>query len=504
MVVATQGDDSGSAYLFAKPSEVSDDATETAKLTASDGAADETLGRSVAVNGDTAVVGAAQDDDKGSNSGSAYVFTKPGTGWATATETAKLTASEGAADDEFGISVAVDGDTVVVGAHQDDGSDSAYVYSVSGWTDLPNSSHASDPVGTNATSYTVTNLTNGLEYNFRIRAVNSNGESDASDAATAVPMAPVLATPTPTKPMPTPKAPMPTPVPDDDGPFTTPNTAPMVVDYASTTAAGTAVYIDVVANATDLEGDTLWVTSVTTPSNGTAVINLDTTTVTYIPNPGFHGTDSFNYTLSHGFNTITGTVTVTVTPPNRGPEAVRSIAAMNLTTEGEAVSVDVSGGFTDKDVDLLTYRAVSLNPAVATVEVIRNMVTIEPVAAGSTTIEITALDPQGEVATHSVPVTVWAVPDPTPTPEPTPTSTPTPTSPPTAVPPTPTTTPVPPQATPTVAPTPTDTPAGPSTTAPPQAGDAGGGFQLWLIAAIIVAALVVGGLGIGAWQRLRA
>ena len=289
---------------------------------------------------------------------------------------------------------------------------------------------------------------------------------------------------------------------------------------AKTTAAGTAVDIDVVANDSDLEGDTLRVTSVTTPSNGTAVIKSGSAnTITYTPNAGFRGTDSFNYTLSDGFNTVTGTVTVTVVPSNRPPEAVRSIAAVNLTAGGAAALVDVAGRFTDRDADLLTYSAVSLDIAVATVEVIGSMVTITPGAAGATTVEITASDPHGERATLSVPVTVGVAPDPTTPAEPTLKSTPAPTTEPTAVPttavpPTPTPTPVPPRATPTVAPAPTDTPApvaavpatlpaGSVTTAPPPAVDAEGGFSLWLIAAIVVAALVVGSLGIGAWRLLR-
>ena len=62
------------------------------------------------------------DDDKGSNSGSAYVFTRDTAGDLTSTWTqlAKLTATDGAAGDEFGVSVSIDGDTVVVGAHYDD------------------------------------------------------------------------------------------------------------------------------------------------------------------------------------------------------------------------------------------------------------------------------------------------------------------------------------------------------------------------------------------------
>ena len=110
----------GAAYVFIRDSGGS--WSEVAQLTASDGALDDEFGHSVAVDGNTIVIGAPQDDDNVSNLrnfGSAYVFTMPGGGWAgNITETAKLTASDGAADDEFGHSVAVDGDTVVVGAHQ--------------------------------------------------------------------------------------------------------------------------------------------------------------------------------------------------------------------------------------------------------------------------------------------------------------------------------------------------------------------------------------------------
>ena len=51
------------------------------KRSASDGAANDYFGNSVAVDGDTVVVGATGDDDNGSNSGAAYVFTKHATGW---------------------------------------------------------------------------------------------------------------------------------------------------------------------------------------------------------------------------------------------------------------------------------------------------------------------------------------------------------------------------------------------------------------------------------------
>ena len=125
--------------MFVRPSAGWANATETAKLTASDGAEVDHFGFSVSVDRDTVVVGAYGDTDNGSGSGAAYVFVKPSTGWATATETAKLKASDAGAGDAFGYAVSVDGDTVVVGAHQDDDnvadSGSAYVFAKpsAGW-----------------------------------------------------------------------------------------------------------------------------------------------------------------------------------------------------------------------------------------------------------------------------------------------------------------------------------------------------------------------------------
>ena len=95
---------------------------ELATLTASDAATDDSFGFSVAVSGDTAVVGAYSDEHAGGASdGSAYIFVRSGPPvsevW---TQQAKLTASDAAANDQFGNSVAISGDTVVVGSHFDD------------------------------------------------------------------------------------------------------------------------------------------------------------------------------------------------------------------------------------------------------------------------------------------------------------------------------------------------------------------------------------------------
>jgi hypothetical protein len=92
-----------------------------AKLTQSDVEGGDRFGAAVAVNGDAVVVGAFGHDGSGIDRGAAYVFLKPAGGWAgTLTENAKLTASDASDGDLFGSSVAVNGDTVVVGTPGDD------------------------------------------------------------------------------------------------------------------------------------------------------------------------------------------------------------------------------------------------------------------------------------------------------------------------------------------------------------------------------------------------
>ncbi len=116
------GSDSGSAYLydFSDPCNI----IET-KLTASDAAAGDFFGFSVALSGSAALVGSNWDDDAGTNSGSAYLydFSDP----CNITET-KLTASDAATGDLFGRSVALSGSTALVGSPRNDDAGSAYLF----------------------------------------------------------------------------------------------------------------------------------------------------------------------------------------------------------------------------------------------------------------------------------------------------------------------------------------------------------------------------------------
>ena len=85
------------------------------KLIASDATSGDRFGTALAMSGDYAIVGAPRKDDAGTNSGAAYIFTRQGTEWV---EQAKLVASDGMRGDYFGISVAIDGDTALVGGHR--------------------------------------------------------------------------------------------------------------------------------------------------------------------------------------------------------------------------------------------------------------------------------------------------------------------------------------------------------------------------------------------------
>jgi hypothetical protein len=124
---------------------------EAAKLTASDGSPPAFFGFSVSIDGDTAIVGAWY---QGGLKGAAYVYRGTGTTW---TQEAILTASDGAPPDEFGYSVSIDGDYVIVGCYNDnDGRGSAYIFRYTGttWTQEAKLT-AADGVSGDGFGYTV-------------------------------------------------------------------------------------------------------------------------------------------------------------------------------------------------------------------------------------------------------------------------------------------------------------------------------------------------------------
>jgi len=119
-----QGMDTGSVFVFRYEGSTW---VQQAKLSASDAEACDEFGASVAVAGDLLAAGARWNDVHGPGSGSAYVFRFEDEQWQ---EEARLLASDGASEDQFGYTVATNGQAVAVGAYRDDdhGADSGSVY----------------------------------------------------------------------------------------------------------------------------------------------------------------------------------------------------------------------------------------------------------------------------------------------------------------------------------------------------------------------------------------
>ena len=130
-IIGAKGDNNnllftGSAYIF---EHVGGTWVEQQELTPSDGQIGDEFGWSVAISGDHAIIGAREDDDNGSSSGSAYIFERMGGIWV---EQQKLTPSDGQVLDEFGWSVAISDNRAIVSTYLDDdngsSSGSAYIF----------------------------------------------------------------------------------------------------------------------------------------------------------------------------------------------------------------------------------------------------------------------------------------------------------------------------------------------------------------------------------------
>ena len=356
--------DAGAAYVFTRDSGGVWDGGE--KLTADDGDALDYFGYSVAVDVDTVVVGAYGDDDNGSASGSAYVFTRDSNGeWS---QKKKLTDEDGEAGDWFGYSVAVDtaAHTALVGAG------SAHVLDIHDWESVPGIG------GQLPTEHTVENLFNGRVYDFQVRAVNLRSPGPQAEGE-AIPQA---------------------------------NDPPVAVDDSTTTAEDTAIVIRVLDNDSDVDGDSLSVIEVSTPSNGSVAVTGAGTTVTYTPNANFHGSDLFTYKVSDGkVVTDAATVTVIVTSVNDPPVAMGD---STTTDEDRAIVIRVLDNDTDADGDALSVTAVSVpSNGRAAITSVGTTVTYTPNANfhGSDSFTYTVSDGNGSTDTGTVTVTVTAVDD---------------------------------------------------------------------------------------------
>jgi len=181
------------------------------------------------------------------------------------------------------------------------------------------------------------------------------------------------------------------------------NSAPDANADSATTAYNTEVTVDVVANDTDPEGDTLSVKSYTQPAHGT--VTQTDSKLTYAPEDGFSGTDTFNYTVTDGALDDSTTVTITVDEkPNTAPDAKDDSAT---TAYNEAVTIDVLANDTDEENDELSLVSTT-QPSHGTVEISNGKViyTPEDNFSGIDTFTYTISDSNGAEDTATVNVTV--------------------------------------------------------------------------------------------------
>jgi hypothetical protein len=193
-------------------------------------------------------------------------------------------------------------------------------------------------------------------------------------------------------------------------PATCDNHAPVAVDDAATTTTGTPVTVNVLGNDADPDADALSVDDVGSPAHGTVTDNGDGT-VTYTPNAGFTGSDSFTYDIVDGRGgSDTGTVSITVSSAgNRPPVAADDSAT---TVEDDSVSIPVLDNDTDPDHDTLMVSDFS-DPANGSVAVDGTGLRYTPDAGfvGTDTFTYDAADGRGGFDTATVTVTVTEAPN---------------------------------------------------------------------------------------------
>ena len=172
--------------------------------------------------------------------------------------------------------------------------------------------------------------------------------------------------------------------------------------------------VDVSPFFSDADDDALTFSNAVSSDTMVATVELSGSTLTITAVAAGTSTISVTATDPDG-ESVTGSVELTVSEPvdeNVAP-VVSTIPAQSMMTGDGSLDVDVSSYFSDADGDELTFsNAVSSNTDVATVEMSASTLTITAVAAGVSTISVTASDPDGESVTGSLELTVSA-PDPT-------------------------------------------------------------------------------------------
>jgi hypothetical protein len=175
----------GAVYIFAEPASGWTNMTESAKLTAaSDGAVDDGFGSSLALSGNTLVVGAPRATGANkSQQGAAYLFTKPVGGWANMTQSGEFAATDGAAYDRLGTSVAIGGEILSGSPNSDTGRGATYAFAAPTATAFPtitSTAPTAAHAGQRLTYQVKTSAAAGTKMTYALRAAPAGMSIDTS------------------------------------------------------------------------------------------------------------------------------------------------------------------------------------------------------------------------------------------------------------------------------------------------------------------------------------
>ena len=191
------------------------------------------------------------------------------------------------------------------------------------------------------------------------------------------------------------------------------NEGPIAADDAITVDfESSANLVDVLANDSDPDNDTLTITAVSTPAHGTTVITSGA--ISYTPAAGYAGADSFTYTISDGRGgTATASVAVTVNPAADSNQAPIAVADDGGVLKGYDIDIDVLANDSDPDGDPLTVIAVEhTGPGIATITINSdNTVHYQSIHgySGPDTFTYTISDGRGGTATATVSIYVYEI-----------------------------------------------------------------------------------------------
>ncbi len=353
----------GSACVFVRNGA---DWSEQARLAASDGTLDDGFGSAVGVAGDTAVIGSPFDSSFAARGGSIYLFERSGVAW---NQSAELAANDIGADYRFGISVAADGTTIMVGAPLAGDlnvgqfqNGAAYVYEPSSANTAPTAgpqavTTAEDTplaitltgvdaegapliftVLSNPTNGTLTGSPPNLTYtpnanangpdSFTFKA--NDGQLDSAPAIVAIAITPV-------------------------------NDPPVANSQSVNTLEDKPVAVTLTGS--DVEGSPLTFTVLTPPAFGT--LSGTPPNLTYTPNADANGPDSFTFKVNDGeLDSAPATVSVNIAPVNDGP-SISDVPGQTVVMNSSTGPVAFTVGDADNDPATLIVTGSSDNPTLA-------------------------------------------------------------------------------------------------------------------------------------------